>query len=205
MDDGRTRRAQESREVRRAQILDAAAGVFAARGYHGTSVSDLVQAAGVARGTFYLYFQSKEEIFGALLDELLRHLRANVRGVDMSPGAPALQEQLEGIVERLLRTLVENRALTRIIFREAVALDAGIDARLVAFYAELHDWLTRALAVGQAIGALRPLDPALAATCVLGCVRGVVQSLIVESDAPVDVAAVGRGVLSFALHGVARA
>ena len=48
--DGRTRRAQEAREVRRAAILQAALQVFARRGYHATSITDLVEAAGVARG-----------------------------------------------------------------------------------------------------------------------------------------------------------
>ena len=200
--DGRTRRAQESREARRSAILEASAAVFAQHGYHKTSITELVQAAGVARGTFYLYFESKEEIFLALLDELLVHLRANVIGVDLRPGAAPMVTQLVGIVARILRTLVDNRPLTRIIFREAVALDAAVDARLAAFYAELHGWLARSLEVGREMGAVRPVDANLAATCIVGCFRGVVQSLIVESDATFDVDAVAQGVLGFALHGV---
>jgi AcrR family transcriptional regulator len=61
--DGRVRRGHETREARRAQILESALTVFATKGYHETSVTDLVDAAGVARGTFYLYFDSKEAIF----------------------------------------------------------------------------------------------------------------------------------------------
>ncbi len=200
--DGRTRRAQESREARRAAILDASAAVFAEHGYHKTSITELVSAAGVARGTFYLYFESKEEIFLAILDDLLRDLRGNVVGVDLRPGAAPMVAQLGDIVVRILRALVENRPLTRIIFREAVALDAAVDARLASFYAELHGWLARSLEVGCALGAVRPLDTALAATCILGCFRGVVQSLIVESDGPLDIEAVADGVLGFALYGV---
>src|SRR5438067_9933141 len=57
------------RETRRQQILEAAARVFARKGYRNTGVADIIEAAGVAsRGTFYLYFQSKEEIFLALVD-----------------------------------------------------------------------------------------------------------------------------------------
>jgi len=201
--DGRARRAAEAREARRAQILEQATEVFATRGYHGTSVSDLVEATGIARGTFYLYFESKEQIFLALLDALLRHVRASVRGVDRAPGAAPLQEQLEHIAIRILQTLVDNQALTRIIFREAVGLDRAVDEQLAAFYGELQTWLCRSIEVGQALGMLRPANPALAAACVLGCFRGVVVSQVVESETAIDVEATARAVLNLTLHGLA--
>jgi AcrR family transcriptional regulator len=200
--DGRTRRAQEAREARRAQILAGATAVFAARGYHGTSVSDLVEAAGIARGTFYLYFESKEQIFLALLDGLLVHLRASVRGVTRAPDAPPVLDQLESIAVRILQTLVDNRALTRIIFREAVALDRAVDERLGAFYGDLQQWVANSIALGQALGLIRPADPALSAACVLGCFRGVVQSQVVEADGPVDVRGTARAVLELMLRGL---
>ena len=80
-EDGRSARARALREERRAQILDVAVQVFADKGYHGTSITDLVEAAGVARGTFYLYFDGKHVIFLELLDDLLQRFRGSVRGV----------------------------------------------------------------------------------------------------------------------------
>ena len=53
-------------DTRRAQLLDASRQVFAERGYHRASVSDIITAAGVARGTFYNYFESKRAVFRAL-------------------------------------------------------------------------------------------------------------------------------------------
>ena len=125
-EDGRVRRGQETREARRTQIKQTALRVFSERGYHETSVSDLVDAAGVARGTFYLYFDSKDAIFLELLDDLTAHLRSNVTGIDLSPSAAPMFEQLHAIVVRILRTVVENRPLTRIIFREAVVVGLNI-------------------------------------------------------------------------------
>jgi len=49
------------REARRAALVSAAAAVFAQRGVANTAVSDIVKAAGVAQGTFYLYFDAKED------------------------------------------------------------------------------------------------------------------------------------------------
>lgn len=54
--------AQDKTQDRRNQILNVALKLFATRGYHKTKVSDIVQAAGVAQGTFYWYFKSKEAI-----------------------------------------------------------------------------------------------------------------------------------------------
>src|SRR5437870_202941 len=51
---------------KREQILDAAAAVFAGKGFFGARVSDIAARAGVADGTIYLYFKSKEEVLAAL-------------------------------------------------------------------------------------------------------------------------------------------
>ena len=66
--DGRTRRAQERRAATRQQLLNAGERVFGTKGYLSTSVADVIEAAKVARGTFYLHFESKEALFQELVD-----------------------------------------------------------------------------------------------------------------------------------------
>ena len=203
IEDGRTRRALEAREQRRAQILESALEVFSERGYHQASVSDLVAAAGVARGTFYLYFDSKQAIFHDLLDDLLQHLRENVVGVDVTPGAPPVREQLMGTVLKLLDTVDANRALVRILLREAVGLDASIDEKLAEFYGSLHALLVLSLEQGGALGVVRAdLDAEVIAACILGSVKEVLQRWLVQSDAPIDAERLAAAVLDHALHGV---
>jgi AcrR family transcriptional regulator len=58
------------------KILDAAAGEFGALGYHEASIAGVTTRAGVALGTFYVYFQSKEQIFRALVEDMGRLTRA---------------------------------------------------------------------------------------------------------------------------------
>ncbi|MFP5309925.1 MAG: TetR/AcrR family transcriptional regulator [Actinomycetes bacterium] len=63
------RRSREEQRARtRAELLDAAAVVFARHGYHGTSVDMVAEAAGYTKGAVYSNFESKEELFLALLD-----------------------------------------------------------------------------------------------------------------------------------------
>jgi AcrR family transcriptional regulator len=60
------------------KLIDAAAGEFGERGYHDAAITGITQRAGVALGTFYTYFGSKEEVFRALVKEMSRATRAHV-------------------------------------------------------------------------------------------------------------------------------
>ncbi len=60
---------------RRSQLLDVATRLFADRGYHQTSVSDVVTGCGVGKGVFYWYFESKEALFVAILSDALQDMR----------------------------------------------------------------------------------------------------------------------------------
>jgi AcrR family transcriptional regulator len=71
-------RDEEQKSRRREEILACAARVFARHGYPGTDVQAIADAAGVAKGTVYLYFASKEELFLAAVDQGMKQLRAFV-------------------------------------------------------------------------------------------------------------------------------
>jgi AcrR family transcriptional regulator len=202
MSDGRVRRGAESREARRAQILDRALDVFAEQGYYRASVTDLVNAAGVARGTFYQYFDGKEAIFLELLEQLLTEFRSNIAGADTSPNAPPLSDQLRGIVASILRTLQDNRPLTRIIFREAVGVDEAVELKLRGFYDELFAYIALTLRLGEAVAFTRAVDTEIVATCILGSLRGVVQRYVVERDERFDAHEMARVIVDFNLNGI---
>jgi AcrR family transcriptional regulator len=68
MPHSQTDRAARARDKRRGELLRAATRVFARKGYWAASISDIIQAAGVARGTFYLYFRGKQDVFVAIVD-----------------------------------------------------------------------------------------------------------------------------------------
>lgn len=201
-DDGRVRRGQESREARRLHIKERALQVFSDKGYHETSVTDLVDAAGVARGTFYLYFDSKEAIFLELLDDLTTHLRSNIVGIDTSKGTASMEQQLHATVVRILRTAVENQPLTRIIFREAIGLNAAVDERLRTFDEELHGYVARSLALGTALGAIRTMNVDIEAACIVGSVREIVHRFVVRASAPFDLDVIAHAMIEHHLRGL---
>ena len=202
--DGRAERANKKRELRRREILDVARGVFAEKGYHHTHVADIIEAAGIARGTFYLYFESKSAIFLELLEQLLSEVRSSIVGVDTSDSAPPVQEQLVDRIQRILHLVVENHALTTILMREAVGLDAEVDAKMREFYQSLHFYVRDALERGKGMGLLRDLDTEVAAFCVLGTIKQLMEQLVMSEDGHLaaDVDRVALGVLDFNLRGL---
>ena len=203
MSDARTERAAAQRSETRAGLLDAALRVFSRKGYHATSISDLVAEAGVARGTFYLHFESKNQVFLALLDALATAFPTALRGADTSPDAAPLHAQLVDIIERLLVATRANRAVAAILFREAFVLDSDVQTRVRQFEDALHDWLTRSLANGQRLGWLAPHPPDVVATALFGMVRQAIDRYVVSvPHDEVDLRAVADGLVAFALRGL---
>ncbi|MGO8685159.1 MAG: TetR/AcrR family transcriptional regulator [Thermoleophilia bacterium] len=82
------------REARRSEIVSAAAAVFAQRGLAATTVSDIVRSAGVAQGTFYLYFQSKDEAVLAVAERFGDVMIESIERAVAAPQLSAVQKLL---------------------------------------------------------------------------------------------------------------
>ena len=87
--------------VRMTEILDAAEELFYARGYHETAISDIVKSIGVAQGTFYYYFKSKDEILEALINRRISEFSHTLEQISASSTLNSL-EKLEKIIQTLL-------------------------------------------------------------------------------------------------------
>ncbi|MFT4976968.1 MAG: AcrR family transcriptional regulator [Myxococcota bacterium] len=149
---------------RRSQILSAARQVFADQGYYRASVSDIVKAAGVARGTFYNYFDSKRAVFQAILDELMDAVNAAVVPIDiLKPIPPQVGQNLDSLIAICTRPEV-----ARILFTEATSIDDESDQALKAFYRQAIARITRALETGQQMGIVREGALDLTAQMLLG-------------------------------------
>ena len=99
----------DRRSATRARLLDAALDVFAEKGLHGASVDDLAAAAGFTKGALYSNFATKEELFGAVIDEQGHRMIAAVREVMTSHAHeiddhPALtpQDQADPVLAEVL-------------------------------------------------------------------------------------------------------
>lgn len=103
------------------KLLDAAAREFADHGFHEASISGITRRAGVALGSFYTYYDSKDAIFRALVKDMSEAVGAAARNA-LVPGMDALEVE-RAALEAFLRFAAENKALYRII-DEAEFVDA---------------------------------------------------------------------------------
>jgi AcrR family transcriptional regulator len=103
-------------ESRRAALADVALKLWAERGFDQTSVAAIAREAGIAKGTFYLYFESK----GALLLEVLRRnsLVPNVLALIRDLQTESLEDAVHGFVRGAWRHLCEHREVILVALRE---------------------------------------------------------------------------------------
>jgi len=130
----------ERQWVRRGELLEAARRVFERDGYHGTTVSAIVQAAGLSQGAFYLYFGDKKAVFAALQDEMATLLRRRIYWATRDEG-DARQRLLAGL-KAYFEFYDEYAAWNRRLTMEGLGIDEGFEARQT----ELHQTLAAAFA-----------------------------------------------------------
>ena len=99
---------------KRAAILDAATAIFARRGFFGAQVADVARAAGIAAGTVYLYFRSKDEILTSIFDRTMQEAISEGRGALANVSDPI--ERLRHIARMHLARLGRDRNLA-IVFQ----------------------------------------------------------------------------------------
>ncbi len=188
---------------RKEQILTKAAVLFGKRGYHATSISDIIKAVGIARGTFYLYFKNKRAIFDEILDMLVVRIKDRIRRVDISDGAPPVRDQLIGNIERVLQLLTDNRALLSILLEGAVGLDKGFDEKLSGFYEQVTATVDGSLTLGQEMGIIRPCDTRMAALTALGGLKEVLHDTLRGHRQMSDLGTLAANIFDMFMHGVA--
>jgi AcrR family transcriptional regulator len=156
-------------EVRREQILDSAARVLVAKGLAAMTVADVVAGAGVAKGTFYLYFSSKEGLVAALQARYTESLVTRAEAVLTGPGSHT--ERLDELVAAMLDFHAAQVRLHHALFRDAGLRDDQSMRRLESLLATF-------ISDGVAAGAFHAAAPEFAAAFVIHGLHGVLPPFL---------------------------
>ena len=146
----------------RRRLLDAAESCFGELGYHDASVVKITEEAGVAQGTFYLYFASKKEIFDELVRDLNRRVRHAMKEAS-SQGETRLEAELLGF-RAYFEFTSEHTALYRII-RQAEFVSPEM---LKYHYDRLAEGYVEGLREAMADGETGDIDPEIVAWALMG-------------------------------------
>jgi TetR/AcrR family fatty acid metabolism transcriptional regulator len=166
--DGAAKRGGDKRE----RILRAAVKVFARSGFHAARVSEVAKAAGVADGTIYLYFKSKDELLVSLFEDRVERLLTYLR--DELPKLEGAAARLRRVIELQLGLLEGERDLAEVItviLRQSSKLMKEYAAPKFTAYL---DAIARVVSDGQKSGEFRDdVSPHLVARATFGALDGV--------------------------------
>ncbi|HVC19576.1 MAG TPA: TetR/AcrR family transcriptional regulator C-terminal domain-containing protein [Vicinamibacterales bacterium] len=187
---------------KRDAILRAALQVFAERGFFNAQVADVARAAGVAAGTVYLYFRSKDDLLVSIFERTMREAidegRAALAGVD---GAG---ERLRRIARLHLARLGRDRNLAvvfQVELRQSTKFMERFSSTLLRDYLGL---IRETIAAGQAAGTFRPgINPTLAAKVFFGALDEMATNWIL-SRRRYSLAAQAETIVELFVHGVSR-
>jgi TetR/AcrR family fatty acid metabolism transcriptional regulator len=146
---------ESQKQDKRARILEAAVQVFAGRGFFNATVAEIARAAGVADGTIYLYFKSKDDLLLELFEEKMAELFASAQtALAEETSAPA---RLKRFIQHHLQAVEKNPELAAVLIVElrqsAQALRAAEKGRLHGYL----DLIAQVVREGQEQGELNAL------------------------------------------------
>ncbi len=166
----------------RERIVQAAAALFAERGYYGVSISDVAQSAGLVKSSIYHHFENKEALYIAVLGETCEQLRvemqANARGGNW-------RTRLRSAVLTLARALGPRSHAFGLILEGITHAPSNArrsEQAITELRRKLFGVLVEEINNGVAAGDLKPADPTMTAACLVGLTVSVFQTGLDQSE-----------------------
>ncbi len=173
-------RRTESEPVRRAQLLRAARKVFRAKGYDGATVSEIVREAGVAQGTFYLYFPSKRDVAVSLREGLMETMAEAVATAVES--RTSLEDRLESLIAAGFKVARKNVDLFRLAFIGADETHSEMHSESPE-HASVLRVITDLFRDAVDAGEMEGMDPEIAARLAIGLLQHAMIEAFVFGEA----------------------
>lgn len=201
-------RREREKQNRRAEILQAAWEVFASKDYDSATIDDIAAAAELSKGTLYLYFQNKADLFLSTLEMGLEKISSIIQEVVSASDDPIVG--LKEIVKCLLGFFEENLGFFKILSSEQAHFDIHTemikDGRY--FKEHIHDRMFRNINIvanhiqnGIEMGVFRPVNPQDAAISLLEMIRGFA---VLRLSMDIELAGKAESITSLLLDGIRR-
>jgi AcrR family transcriptional regulator len=195
--------------IRPQQIMAAAAKVFARQGLHGASLDQVAREAGITKGTIYLYYKSKEDLFLATLRQHSARVFAAMEPAGQTGSQGDSRRRIESFAAMAYRTIGSPEAfpLIQMVLAEAGRFPETAELFFREILLKNNQRLAAVLEEGIAAGTLRRVDPLVAARSLIGMLLVFVLSQKVlggERVLPLPERRIVRTVTSIFLDGIAR-
>jgi AcrR family transcriptional regulator len=168
-DEARTRRrpavSDDAKLQRRDEIMAAAKKVFARKGFHATTIADIAKEANLAYGSVYQYFDSKDELFHALMSAEGYALRTHVAVALASTGKRSDRswEPFRATVQATFEFFEADKAGTKLLLRDPYALGDRFEKHLSSIYERFIDDIESHMVAAQERGKVISAPPRMVA------------------------------------------
>lgn len=193
----------EAKERRREQILKAAKRVFAKKGFHSTTISDIAKAARVSYGSVYWYFDSKEALFHALMDTEEQALRAGIAEAadHLGDGGPDGMDMLRAAVRATFEFFESDKASVKLLFRDSYALGGSVEKHVFSIYERFIDDIEHMIEAAQHAGFVVAGPPRMMAFSVAALIGQIAHRRLTTDDG-LDAAVVADFVVTLLVEGL---
>lgn len=164
---------QERKNANQQKLLETASRIFAEKGYHATTVKDIVDAAEMSVGSFYFYFKNKEDLIGKLCAQV-SPMVVNIIEREAYPSSFGVIEKLCSIVTLAFAFYQERKDLAKVLFVEAVGITPGLEEKVGEVFRAFLRPIEKSLKQYSEEGIVRVDDPELTAMALYGEVHFVV-------------------------------
>ncbi len=194
-----------NKHERKEFIFECARSLFVEKGFHATSVADIIAKTRIARSTFYAHFTGKDEIFSILIDSFEKNLLEKILAINISRAGSGrdLLSEIRAMTEYLLQFLEENADMARLLITAPQGHDSYFDKTIEKFFGSVLSAITRLLDEGMADGNVRKCHSGIIAYAILGCIKQVMIQWLVFGDIE-NIRDVLNDIIGYNLYGIAQ-
>ncbi|TCL39136.1 TetR family transcriptional regulator [Anaerospora hongkongensis] len=197
---------EDENRSKREQILDAAYQIFSQKGYHRTTIDEIIALADTGKGTVYNYFVNKEQLFYTLIREKSAPFEVALAELVQSPQPPLVK--VEAVIKLFLRFYVHNADLWRVMMHEMRGFGSKGQSNLKPEQQEKYrDWFRQSIGMLEKVlhegieqGVIRECDVTKSAYGLFSVIVMMVFQKLVGDD----IDGTAKSIADIFLYGVAR-
>ncbi len=174
-------------EDRKDQIIEAAIKAFAKYGYEKTSIANICDLIGIARGTLYQYFKNKHRLFYELVEIYIHRVKSFMQPYDPSdPFCPSFEEFRYRRLVMFLEEIYNHREVYSIIMRDGITRNPQTHEMVLNLHQIMVDRIHKEYRLANKMKYLSVPDPEFAAVTLYGSLLMIIQRYIIDTDKPIS-------------------
>jgi len=199
----KTKRKEREFQLRRSDILEEAEKIFAARGYHNTTMAEIARASGFSIGTLYQFFDGKENLYGTMVSEKLDRMYAGIR--EAVAGKETVGEKLEALVGSHFDFVEKNVDYWKVLIRaESITLSGettSLKEKILSHYLRHIHFVEKIIKEGIRIQFFKSID-SFSLACSLNGIMSSFKFIFIMKPKPGSLTGRASDVLDIYLKGV---